>query len=134
MGLKIDDRKVEAVKQMQAPKDKKGLQSFQGMVNYLKRYSAQLTRLFQPLKPLLLEDIEWSWDSSHKEAFDGIKEELTRTPVLAFFNPKAEHVIQTDASLKGLGAVCSKKEDQWSMFPGLSLQLRNAIPILKDSY
>ncbi|KAK2557085.1 Retrovirus-related Pol polyprotein from transposon opus [Acropora cervicornis] len=105
MGLKIDDRKVEAVKQMQAPKDKKGLQSFQGMVNYLKRYSAQLTRLFQPLKPLLLEDIEWSWDSSHKEAFDGIKEELTRTPVLAFFNPKAEHVIQTDASLKGLGAV-----------------------------
>ena len=53
MGMKIDDRKVEAVKQMQAPKDKKGLQSFQGMVNYLKRYSAQLTRLFQPLKPLL---------------------------------------------------------------------------------
>ena len=50
MGMKIDDRKVEAVKQMQAPKDKKGLQSFQGMVNYLKRYSAQLTRpLFQPL-------------------------------------------------------------------------------------
>lgn len=53
MGMKIDDRKAEAVKQMQAPKDMKGLRSFQGMVNYLKRYSAQLTRLFQPLKPLL---------------------------------------------------------------------------------
>ena len=90
---------------MQAPKDKEGLQSFEGMVNYLKRYSAQLTRLFQPLKPLRREDMEWSWDSSHKEAFDAIKEELTRTPVLAFFNPKAEHVIQTDASMKGLGAV-----------------------------
>lgn len=53
MGMKIDDRKVEAIKQMQAPKDKKGLQSFQGVVNYLKRYSAQLTRHFQALKPLL---------------------------------------------------------------------------------
>ena len=105
MGMKIDDRKVEAIKQMQAPKDKKGLQSFQGMVNYLKRYSAQLTRHFQELKPLLWEDMEWSWDSSHKEAFDAIREELTRTPVLMFFNPKVEHVIQTDASMKGLGAV-----------------------------
>ena len=37
-GMKIDDRKVEAIKQMSAPKDKKGLQSFQGMINYLKRY------------------------------------------------------------------------------------------------
>ena len=31
-GMKIDDRKVEAIKQMSAPKDKKGLQSFQGMI------------------------------------------------------------------------------------------------------
>ena len=35
-GMKIDHRKVEAIKQMGAPKEKKGLQSFQGMVNHLK--------------------------------------------------------------------------------------------------
>ena len=57
-GMKIDDRKVEAIKQMSAPKDKKGLQSFQGMVNYLKRYSVQLMKLSEPLKPLLREDVE----------------------------------------------------------------------------
>ena len=104
-GMKIDDRKVEAIKQRSAPKDKKGLQSFQGMVNYLKRYSVQLIKLSEPLKPLLREDVEWTWDSTHQDAFDAIKEELTKTPVLAYFNPKSNHVIQTDASLKGLGAV-----------------------------
>ena len=104
-GMKIDDRKVEAIKQMSAPKDKKGLQSFQGMINYLKRYSVKLMKLSEPLKPLLREDVEWTWDSTHQDAFDAIKEELTKTPVLAYFNPKSEHIIQTDASLKGLGAV-----------------------------
>ena len=104
-GMKVDDKKVEAIKQMKAPKDKKALQSFQGMINYLKRYSAKLTRLFEPLKPLFREEMEWTWDSSHQEAFDAIKEELSRTPVLAYFDRKAEHVIQTDASMKGLGAV-----------------------------
>ena len=52
------------------------------MVNYLKRYLVKLTKLSEPLKPLLREDTEWSWDSSHQEAFDAIKEELTKTPVL----------------------------------------------------
>ena len=104
-GMKVDDKKVEAIKQMKASKDKKALQSFQGMVNYLKRYSAKLTRLFEPLKPLLREEMEWTWDFSHQDAFDAVKEELSRTPVLAYFDRKAEHVIQTDASMKGLGAV-----------------------------
>ena len=98
-GMKVDDKKVEAIKQMKAPKDKKALQSFQGMVNYLKRYLAKLTRLFKPLKPLLREEMEWTWDSSHQDAFDAIKEELSRTPVLAYFDWKEEHVIQTDASM-----------------------------------
>ena len=89
---------------MSAPKDKKGLQSFQGMINYLKRYSVKLMKLAEPLKPLSREDVEWTWDSTHQDAFDTIKEELTTT-VLAYFNPKFEHVIQTDVSLKGLGAV-----------------------------
>ena len=104
-GIKVDDKKVEAIKQMKASQDKKALKSFQGMVNYLKRYSAKLTRLFEPLKPLLREEMEWTWDFSHQDAFDAIKEELSRTPVLAYFDRKAEHVIQTDASMKGLGAV-----------------------------
>ena len=89
--MKIDDRKVEAIKQISAPKDKKGLQSFQGTVNYLKRYSVQLTKLSDPLR----ENVEWTWDSIYQYAFNAIKEEHT----------KSEHVIQTDALLKGLGAV-----------------------------
>lgn len=134
MGMKIDDRKVEAIKQMQAPKDKKGLQSFQGVVNYLKRYSAHLTRHFQALKPLLWEDMEWTWDSSHKEAFDAIREELTRTPVPMFFNPKVEHVIQTDASMKGLGGVLLQEGRPVVYVPGHSSQPRNTIPTSKESY
>ncbi|PFX14801.1 Retrovirus-related Pol polyprotein from transposon 17.6 [Stylophora pistillata] len=104
-GMKSEDKKVEAIKQMKVPKDKKALQSFQGMISYLKRYSAKLMRLFEPLRLLLREEMEWTWDSSHQDAFNAIKEELSRTPVLAYFDRKGELVIQTDASMKGLGAI-----------------------------
>ena len=56
--MKVDHKKVDAIKQMKAPRDKKALHSFQGMVNYLKRYSAKFTRLLEPLKPLLREETE----------------------------------------------------------------------------
>ena len=49
--------------------------------------------------------MEWTWDSTHQDAFYAIKEKFMKTPVLAYFNPKSEQLIQTDASLKGLGAM-----------------------------
>ena len=104
-SMKTDDKKVEVIRQMKAPKEKRALHIFQGMVNYQKRYSAKLTRLFEPLKPLLREETEWTGDSLHQNAFDAIKEELSRTPVLAYFDRNAEHVVQTYASMIGLAIV-----------------------------
>ena len=74
-GMKIVDRKVEAIlKQTNVPKDKEGLLSFQGMVNHLKCFSVQLMKLSKPLQE---EDVEWTWDSTHQDASDTIKEELS---------------------------------------------------------
>ena len=99
------------------------------MINYLKRYSVKLMKLSEPLKPLLREDVEWTWDSTHQDAFDAIKEEITKTPVLTNFNPKSEHVIQTDASLKDWVQCYYKKVDQWSTYPEHSRLLRSTSPI-----
>lgn len=49
------------------------------------------------------ENVDWIWNSTQQDAFDAIKEKLTKTPVLAYFNLR--FVIQTDALLEGLGAV-----------------------------
>ena len=47
----------------------------------------------------------WRWDQEHQGAFDGIKTVISSLPVLAYFDAKAEHTIQCDASKQGLGAV-----------------------------
>ncbi|PFX30005.1 Retrovirus-related Pol polyprotein [Stylophora pistillata] len=62
-------------------------------------------------KPLLLEDPSVNHffvmlaSSIKISYYYYYKEELSRTPILAYIDQKAEHVIQTDASMKGLGAV-----------------------------
>ena len=104
-GLKADEDKIEAIVKMSPPKNESELRSFLGMVNYLSRYTPTLAELRPPLDKLYKKDVAWRWDPEHQRAFDSIKNAVTTLPVLQYFDPKAEHSIQCDASKQGLGAV-----------------------------
>lgn len=45
------------------------------------------------------------WGPEHNRAFTAVKQEVSTLGVLRYFDLKARTVIQTDASLKGLGVV-----------------------------
>ena len=108
-GRSIDQKKVNAIRKMDAQQYRKEMESFQGMANYLKWYSSRLIQVAEPLKELLRGDILWCWEFKHQKTFNAIKEELTKTPVVAYFDPKADHIIQVDGSMKGLGVVLLQK-------------------------
>ena len=51
-GTKVDTMKIEAIIQMDPPQNVASLQSFNGMVNYLKKPSPVLSELSEPLRRL----------------------------------------------------------------------------------
>ena len=104
-GLKIDPKKVEVILSMDVSTNIKDLQSFLGLVKYLNRFSANLAKIAEPLQRLFKKDTVYAWESQQQEAFEAIKVVITTAPVLAYFDKNRKHYIQTDASLKGIGAV-----------------------------
>lgn len=104
-GIKPDDKKISAIQNMAPPENRKDLQSFLGLVNYLTRYSGRLASITAPLRDHTKKDIAYIWGPEHHHAFQQVKEEITSMGVLRYFDPSVETVIQTDASQKGLGAV-----------------------------
>ena len=56
------------------------------------------------LENLCKDKVPFNWGPEHQAAFKQIKCEIVRAPILAYYNPKKETVLQTDASVKGLGA------------------------------
>ena len=89
---------------MPLPTTKKQVQSFIGMVNYLSKFSARLSELAEPIRELCKEKVLFNWGPEHQAAFKQMKSEIVGAPILAYYNPKKETVLQTDASIKGLGA------------------------------
>ena len=60
---------------------------------------------------------EWIWTDEHTEAFNKLKEGITKIPCLAHYNAQNENIITTDASTKGLGATLSQKQKDGNLKP-----------------
>ena len=103
-GCKPAQSKVTAIVEMPLPTSKKQVQSFIGMINYLSKFSARLSELAEPIRELCKDKVPFNWGLEHQAAFKQMKCEIVRAPILAYYNPKKETVLQTDASIKGLGA------------------------------
>ena len=104
-SIKVDPKKIEAIRQMDPPQNVTNLQSFNGMINYLKKFSPVLSELSEPLRRLCKSGVEWAWESEQQDAFEAIKQVNMTLPVLAYFDKTKKHTIQCDASKKGLRAV-----------------------------
>ena len=103
-GHKPAQNKITAIVKMPPPSSKKEVQSFISMINYLTKFSPRLTELAEPIRELVKEKVPFNWGPEHQELLTMLKKEIVRAPILAYYNPWKETVLQTDASTKGLGA------------------------------
>ena len=103
-GLKPDPAKVKAIIDMPPPKDKKELHTILGMITYLAKFAPSLSEMTKPMRDILKEEFEFVWEKPQQDAFDKVKLMISNTPVLTFFDPKKELVLEVDASKHGLGA------------------------------
>ena len=103
--IKVDPKKIEAIIQIDPPQNVAILQSFNGMINYLKKFSPVLSKLSEPLRRLCKSGVKWAWESEQQNAFEVIKQVIMMPPVLTYFNKTKKHTIQCYTCKKGLGAV-----------------------------
>ena len=64
------------------------------------------------LPPLAPNLPQFVWTAEHKESFDKLKDALTSASVLAYPDYSRRFILETDASLKGLGTVLTQEDDK----------------------
>lgn len=104
-GLKSDRKKVEVILKLPTPKSKEDIERLNGTVNYLAKFLPRLSHVMEPLQRLTQTGVEWHWEDGEEKAFSELKHLVTQAPILAYYSPDKELVIQCDASSRGLGAV-----------------------------
>ena len=107
---KPDKNKVTTITKIPAPTKKKQVQSFIRIINYLSKFSARLSEIVEPIWELAKDKVLFNWGPEHQSAFTQMKQEIVSAPILAYYNPKKQTVLQTDASIKGLGTYLLQEE------------------------
>ena len=133
-GISANPEKVDKVRDWPVPKNAKELHSFLGLTSYYHQFIPNFAHVAKCLHQLVgpsnikktkgkkvrrevtaLEDKNtdltkplFVWASEHLKAFDALKVALTTAPVLGYPNFDREFILETDASLRQLGAVCPK--------------------------
>ncbi|XP_068243843.1 uncharacterized protein [Palaemon carinicauda] len=104
-GLMADPKKVEAILNTKPPTDVTGVKEFTGMINYLSKFLPNLSEVLEPIRKLTHQNTEWNWTEKQEKAFKESKRLITNAPILQYYDPNLDLVIQCDALQNGVGSV-----------------------------
>jgi transposase InsO family protein len=103
-GIKVDQKKVAAIRELRAPRNVSEVRTLLGMVAYYRRFIPDCSALCKPLHQLTRKDHPFVWDASCEAAMAELKRLLTMAPALRPPDFTKMFRVRTDASYHGLGA------------------------------
>jgi len=110
--IQIDPSWVEAIQQIDFPRNKKEIQAFNGKMNSLRRCIPNLAKHLRELTNMLKKDNDVKWFEEARKSFHAIKLALTTTPVLISLDYSIDFIIFSFASKHTMAAVLMQKRDK----------------------
>ena len=106
-GLIMSDDKVKIIQDWLELKKVKNIQFFLCFANFYHRFIFNYSDIIILLTYLTWKDIPWKFDSSCQDAFNSLKEAFTSAPILTYWIPNAQLIMETDTSDYTLAAILS---------------------------
>ena len=116
-GISMEKEKIKAIEEWKEPTKIKELQSFLGFANFYRRFVRDFSTIAKPLTSLTRKDRKWSWGEEESRAFNQIKTEISRDPVLSHPDPKKPYFLETDASGVAMGSILSQRKEDGYLHP-----------------
>ena len=85
-GIHPHPQKVKALTDMPAPKNKRELQAFLGIINYLGKFSPDMAEVCEPLRKLTSSKATWTWNASYQQLFAEVKSLIKANICMYFYD------------------------------------------------
>ena len=96
--------RTEAIAKIPTPRTPKQCKSFCGVVNYLSLFCKDLQKLLKTIVELTRKGRPFIWGKEQEKAFQEVKEQLARPPVLHLPKADGRFILYADTSIEGTGS------------------------------
>ena len=107
-GISTDPSKTKDIDEWPQPSTVTEVKRFLGLCSYYRRFVPDFATVAKPLIVLTEKNVPFRWTQQQDDAWTTLKKSLTEAPVMAYPDPSATFVLDTDASQDGIGAVLSQ--------------------------
>ena len=116
-GISIDPERIKAIEQIPLPHNKKGMQSFTGTINFVRRFVLDFAQIVKPLQQMVKQSVQLKWTDVENNAFSKIKTYVAHAPSLKSPNFEKDFILYSFASNDSLAVVLTQKEDGGDEYP-----------------
>ena len=107
-GIATDPSKIAVIETWPTPQDVSDIRSGLGLFGYYRKFIKDYSKIARPLTRLTGKGVPFVWGEEEQLAWDTLKQKLVESPILAYPDPTAQFILDTDASGYGIGAVLSQ--------------------------
>src|ERR1043166_3350277 len=111
-GILPDPENIRKIQEASPPTNVSEVRRFIGMSSYYRNFIQDYSMIVRPLHDLTKKGVPFEWTNERQQAFDKVKQILTKAPVLVQPDFSKEFKLYTDALQKGLGAILCQKNDE----------------------
>jgi hypothetical protein len=115
--LRMQEDKIKAIKEWPTPTNDTEVRSFLGYVNFYRRFLKDYGDRIRPLTDLTRKDRGFEWKESQEQAFQQVKDAVTKEPVLTEPDPARPYEVETDASNFATGGQLGQRDDDGKLHP-----------------
>ena len=108
-GISIDPERIKDIEQIAMPHNKKGMQSFMGTINFVRRFVPDFAQIVKPLQQMVKQNAQFKWTEIEKVAFSKIKTVVAHAPSLRSPDFDKDFILYTFASNDSLAAMLTQK-------------------------
>jgi hypothetical protein len=117
-GIEANPAKVDAIRKMVKPSNKKDIMKLTGMMVALGRFISKLGEKGLPFPKLLKKADKFVWDNEAHKAFEALKESLTTPPIMTPPIPKETLLLYISATINVVITVLViEREEEGQAYP-----------------
>ena len=116
-GISIDSSRTDSLKNYPRPTKTKHVKQFLGLAGFYRHFIRRFADIAGPLNDLTKKNKKFIWSEDCENSFQQNIKLLSDKPILAYPNFNEEFFLSTDASIIGVGAVLSQRDNQQREHP-----------------